>query len=307
MGQARTGMQLVGLLLACALATSRLGLVAHELVGHGGAATLVGGHVTEVQLFWFAGGWIRYTFPAPPSVAEALFISMGGILIEILVGVALATITRRARPLGTKLIRAIGAALVIHASWYLATGAWSGFGDGQLLYKVAGTARYPIAIAAGAITCTVGFFAARSIVGPLRATQRTTAAFILAALVAGGIHVALSIGEVRFRRDPTYSVIMQPERDRQIDRDLAKWEAYERTRGQLTEERRIAEQARLAEVHHTFPFAWLLGACAVVAILAGAWRSRIAEDLLTSRLVVRAIAIAGASVLLVIAIDVITR
>src|SRR5262249_8470985 len=49
--------RLTGLLAGVSLATSRLGLLVHELVGHGGVAIALGGHVTDVTLFWFAGGW----------------------------------------------------------------------------------------------------------------------------------------------------------------------------------------------------------------------------------------------------------
>src|SRR6185312_14519158 len=78
----------LGALLACvALATSRLGLLAHELVGHGGTAVAVGAHVTEVRLFWFAGGWIRYV--GVTSTAAALAIAMGGIAVETVCGTVL--------------------------------------------------------------------------------------------------------------------------------------------------------------------------------------------------------------------------
>src|SRR5215470_1087740 len=76
-------------LLACvALATGRLGLIAHELVGHGGTAVVLGGRILEVKLFWFAGGLIRYDMDNP-SLAAELAVSMGGIAIEIVVGTAL--------------------------------------------------------------------------------------------------------------------------------------------------------------------------------------------------------------------------
>src|SRR5450432_4754623 len=81
MTEARTSIRevirLTALLLAVALATSRLGLLAHELVGHGGTTLLVGGRVTDVQLFWFAGGWIRYQFAGTPTTHALLLIAMG--------------------------------------------------------------------------------------------------------------------------------------------------------------------------------------------------------------------------------------
>ncbi|MEO8841061.1 MAG: hypothetical protein ABI591_15380, partial [Kofleriaceae bacterium] len=277
MTQARTGirevLRLTGLLLAVALATSRFGLLGHELVGHGGTALVVGGRVTDVQLFWFAGGWIRYQFASPPGVAALLAIAMGGVAIEALCGVALWTLVRGAT-LGRRLVRAIGATFVVHATWYFATGAWHGYGDGQLLYRELGSARFPVAIAAGVITCVCGFLAARQIVGPLVATASRPWLVVVAAVLAGGLHAGLAVGEVRLRRDTTYADVMQPERERAVDRDLERWAAYESTHGgKVTDARRAAEHARLERVHHTFPFVWLLAVCAVLSILAGAWRS----------------------------------
>jgi len=301
-------MRLTGLLLAIALATSRFGLLGHELVGHGGTALLVGGRVTDVQLFWFAGGWIRYQFASPPGTPALLAIAMGGVAIEALCGTALWTLVR-GDTLGRRLLRAIGATFVIHATWYFATGAWHGYGDGQLLYRELGSARFPVAIFAGAITCVCGFFAAREIVGPLVATASRRWMFVIAALLAGGIHAGLAVGEVRLRQDATYADVMQPERERAVDRDLERWAMYEH-KGQVTEAQRAAEHARLEKVHHTFPFVWLLAVCAVLAILAGTWRSlaRTTERLpITNGLVRRATICALIAIATVIAIDLVTR
>src|SRR3954452_23500441 len=129
----------LGALLACvALATTRLGLLAHELVGHGGTAVAFGAHVTDVRLFWFAGGWIRYA--GVPSAGAALAIAMGGIAVETVCGTVL-WFAVHGDTLGRRIVRGCAAAIVLHAGWYLATGAFSGFGDGILLYHQLGDAR----------------------------------------------------------------------------------------------------------------------------------------------------------------------
>ena len=115
----RDGVRLAVLLACVALATSRLGLLAHELVGHGGTALAVGAHVVQVRLFWFAGGWIRYV--GVPSPAAALAIAMGGIAVELALGTAL-VLAVRGESLGRRILRGVGAALILHATWYLATG-----------------------------------------------------------------------------------------------------------------------------------------------------------------------------------------
>jgi len=321
-------MRLAGLLLAVALATSRLGLLVHELVGHGGTALAVGGQVTDVQLFWFAGGWIRYHFAAPPSTAALLAISMGGIAIEAIAGSLLWLLVRceargpragagpKGRPkndrLGRRLVRGVGAALVVHATWYFATGAWHGYGDGQLLHHVLGAARFPVAIAAGAITCACAFAGARAIVGPLAGTlaAHRLAGLVVAAVLAGGLHAGLAIAEIRIRGDVTYKEIMAPERERQVERDLARWAAYERAHGGVVDDAKRAEQQqKLEKEHRDFPFAWLLGGCVALALVLGARRSfsHIRAFTLDARLLRRATSCAAIAVVAVIAIDVITR
>jgi len=305
-------MRLTGLLLATALATSRLGLLAHELVGHGGTAIALGGRIREVQLFWFAGGWIDYDFVSPPSTAARLAISMGGIAIELVAGSALWFAIRGAS-LGRTLLRAVGAVLVAHAGWYLATGAWHGFGDGHLLRELLGEQRYPLALAAGALTCVAGFSAARRIVGPLAATQtrHRLIQLAIAAVLAGGVTVGLAAGELWLRRDTTYTQIMKPEKERLVERDLARWAEYERTHGgKITPEQQAVEHQRLERVHHELPFKWLLGACAILAILAGAWlalRVDVAHATIPRSTLVRAAATAAIGLAAVIAIDLVTR
>jgi hypothetical protein len=262
-------------------------------------------------LFWFAGGWIRYHFAAPPSTAALLAISMGGVAIEAVAGILLWALVR-GDGLGRRLIRGVGAALVVHATWYFATGAWHGYGDGQLLHHLLGAARYPVAIAAGAITCGCAFAGARAIVGPLAGTLTThrLAGLVIAAVLAGGIHAGLAIAEIRIRGDVTYKEIMAPERERLVDRDLAKWEAYERAHGgDLSEAKRAQQQHQLEQVHRDFPFAWLLGICVAIALLIGARRSfsSIRAFTIDRRLLARAATCAGIAVAAVIAIDLVTR
>ena len=118
---------------------------------------------------------------------------MGGIAVELACGLALA-LAVRGDAFGRRIARGIGAALVLHGSWYLATGAWSGFGDGQLLYRVLGDARYAVAIAAGAITCAAAFVGARGVFGALAGTltSHRVAGTCIAIAIAAGMHLGLA-------------------------------------------------------------------------------------------------------------------
>jgi len=301
-------LRLAGLLACVALATSRLGLIGHELVGHGGMALVLGGHIDQVQLFWFAGGWIRYHLTAP-SQGATLAIAMAGIGLEFVVGCVL-WFAARGESLGRRLTRGTGAALVLHAGWYLATGAFHGFGDGLVLYRMLGDWRAPVAIAAALVTCAAGFAGAREVLGALAGTLRGSAkariaGTIVAAVLAAGAHAALTAGELWLRRDPTYAAVMQPERERVIARELAQWQAQQAEQGTpVTAEQKRVEQTRLASTHKTFPFIWLLAIATGIAILAGAWCAKPAtETRIGSRLLAITASIAFASVGAVIVID----
>jgi hypothetical protein len=289
-------------LLACAaLATSRLGLIGHELVGHGGAALLCGARINDVQLFWFAGGWIRYRLPEP-SFGSALFITMAGIGLELVVGLGLAIFARGAT-LGRRIGRGVGMALVLHATWYLATGAFHGFGDGLLLYRWLGSARVPVAIAAGLMTCTATFLGAREVVGTLASTvSRRVVGTLVACVLAGGFHAALTIGELRVRRDPTYVETMKPERERVIAQELATWEKAQPT--PVTREAKRVEATKIARAHPTFPFVWILALCTALAGFFGIVKTkRPPPQAIPNGLLLRFVVLAVASVGLVIAIS----
>jgi hypothetical protein len=298
-------LRLAALLAAIALATSRIGLIGHELVGHGGVALACGARIVDVQLFWFAGGWIRYQM-SDPGLPAVLAIAMAGIGLELVAGIALWSFVRGAS-LGRRLVRGIGAALVVHASWYLATGAFHGFGDGLVLYRALGDARVPVAIGAGLVTCGVAYVAARNVLGTLASTLTTTRVFgvIIAAVLAGGLHAGLAAGELWLRRDPTYTATMQHQRDRDIAMELARWQRERAARGvSIDEGARRSEQTRLAAKHKTFPFVWLLAVATVASVVAGAVRARkVPAERITNRLLAITIAVAATAICAVIVLD----
>lgn len=296
----------LALLATCAgLAASRIGLVAHELVGHGGAALAMGGTVTEVQLFYFAGGWVRFE-----ATGGELVIALGGIAVEAVIGAALWIGLARRDALGARIARAIGAALVLHASWYLATGTWHGFGDGVRLHRALGDAAWMLAIPAGLVTIGAGFAAARWVMGALAATvpgtrARRIAGTVLALSIAGGLQLAAAVGEVTLRRDGTYAQVMRREPDRVAARELAAWtEAQARAGAAPSEAARAEMQRQLAARHAQFPFAIVLAVLTVLGVVAGAVRTRpVPPSPIASGLLARLAAVCVGSVTLVIAID----
>jgi hypothetical protein len=296
--------------LACVLAgvglvTTRLGLIAHEFVGHGAAALAVGGSVEKVRLFWFAGGWIDYDLPRTTTLASRVFVALGGIALELVVGLALWFVFAKRASLAGKITRATGAAIAIHAAWYLAVGTYHGFGDGAIVRYAAGDKRYVIALVGGAIVLALAFVAARSILGVLAASvpgrvRVQIAGVLIATAVAGGVQAGLAIGEVRMRRDDVYGGIMRPERERVVAQELARWQRE----AAIDEATRRAREAELAAKHRELPFAAILGVLTLLAIVGGAWRARPAEHApIPGAFAYKIGAFAVGSIALVIAID----
>jgi hypothetical protein len=298
----RSVSQLALFVLCIALATTRIGLLAHELAGHGGTAVALGARVDQVHLFWFAGGWIHYQLP-DATVGAQLAIAMGGIAIELVLG-GILWAAARGDALGRRLVRAIGAALAFHAGWYLATGAAHGYGDGIQLYHELGDWRWLVATAAGAITCAAAFFGARTILGPLAATipgsRRTRIAGTIAAFaVAGGVHGALAVGELAIRRDRMYLSVMTSERTRVVEREAARWETQH---PDATPDVRAENREQIEESHRTFPFAWVLGVASAVALVLGARKSQLTEGAKISRRMLARAAIAAAGAIAVVVV-----
>jgi hypothetical protein len=207
-------------------------------------------------------------------------------------------------------VRGIGATLWVHAGWYLATGAWHGYGDGTLLYRELGEARWPFAIVIGLLACAAAFAGSRWVTGAIAATLPGSRAArltgtLVAVVLAGAVNLGLDLGELRVRRDAIYRETMAPERDRLVARELAAWAAEQ---PQASDAEREAEADRLAAAHRTFPFALVLALGLGAAVIAGAVRSRARPHAeVAPRLLRRIVILAGASIGVVIAIGELTR
>ncbi len=301
-------LRLTGLLCAAGLAASRLGLLLHELLGHGGFAVAQGGEITDLRLFWFAGGWISYSAIDDPSAAGALATSMGGLIVELVVGGALwLGLANKPETLGIRVVRGIGAAIVAHACWYFATGTWHGYGDGLPAHRGLGDARYPIAIVAGLVTCGVAYACARLVLGVFTAVlpSRKVAGVAIAMTIAAVVLALPAVIEMQLRSDHRYGAIMKREGDRLADRELARWRReLARTRTAIDPALLEAETTRLRSQHREPPFMPVLGVLVLVSIAVGARRARDATGVVLTRrhLVIAAIVAAG-SLISVIAID----
>jgi hypothetical protein len=261
-----------------ALATSRLALVGHELVGHGLLAVALGADLVGYRLFLFGGGWVTYRWPTGgPSGASELAVALGGIAIELAVAAVALMAARRCRgPVARVAAVASGTILILHAGFYLAAGTWHGFGDGRVLNEALGSWRpllvVPVAVAVVAAGFLLGRQLAREVVswvggGALARAGQIAAAALLAAAVHGG----LMWGEHALTPDQTYARVMEHESVRLVARDLGRFEAQAtRMRGRAPSAAEIAAaRARFEAEHQVFPLAPVLAVLLGLACVAG--------------------------------------
>ncbi|MBP6631588.1 MAG: hypothetical protein KBG28_23985 [Kofleriaceae bacterium] len=270
-------LRLTGFAVAVALLTSRLGLLVHEVVGHGGVAWLGGARVDELALFWFAGGYIHYQV-GQDDVALALAIQLAGIGVEAVVaGLVVASVRGRVGALATA-ARVAGWACLVHASFYLAAGTWHGFGDGVGLFRQLGRGRVLVVAPAallmlGAVAAGVRALAPLADVVPGPRPARRWLVLAAALLVAGATHGALTAGELTVRADRRYAEVMRREPARIVDRELAAWLAAERARGAVDAAAVARRRHELARQQAVFPLAPVLVVLAALVALGTAWSS----------------------------------
>lgn len=265
------------------LLTSRVTLLVHEFGGHGATSMSVGSTITDHRLFVFAGGRIHFDRPEPYSAIERLYISMGGIALEIIVGALLLLVAAslRKRPLARVAVLGFAAINLVHGLFYLATAAFHGFGDGWGLHRMLGDAKWWLAIPVGLAAIVVTFFLARVVAASLRGWLRRYSPLVQVGLIAGGVaiagglHAGLTFGELKIAPDPGYAKLMEKESVRKVDRDLARYMAMQRARGAAPTKNQIAsKRAALKDEHQDFPLAIVLGVCVGLAACGGVWRSR---------------------------------
>ncbi|MEZ4399347.1 MAG: hypothetical protein R3B06_04975 [Kofleriaceae bacterium] len=304
--------------LAVSLVVTRLGLLAHELIGHGGAALAVGGHVVDLRLYAVGGGWIEYGGWAAWSSAAVGVVSLAGIAVELAVAAMLGASARRRRA-GPGATALAGAAwgLAVHAGVYLVVGLADGVGDGAWAYRRLGGLHVAAAVAIAVATAAAAAVAAgrlgRQLAAMTRATTRGRRAAVVAAALAlaGGAHAGLVVAELALRRDATYAAVMAPERTRAIERELAAWRARAAQAGPVTPAAEGAARRAIARAHPDRRLGPALVGLVVVAGLAGLGRALTSAGgpprPLPRGAALGAVAAAAAAISLVIVIDVVGR
>jgi hypothetical protein len=272
--------------LGVALITSRVGLVTHELLGHGGAAKACDADIREVHLYYTAGGWIGYDRAEPWTWPTAIFVQLAGLAVQVMIAAGAAVAAWLAARRGkTMLAVALGGAalgLFVHGGFYFAAGTYHGVGDGTLVHQKLGDARGWLTWPVAAVLVAVTYAGARRLAVsvrawlPARSAAAQLGALALALGTAAGAHAGMAATELALRPSPTYQAIMKPAREKAIDADVATWAAAEAQAGRAPDRSALrARRQRLdAERPKTFPFGPLLGVAIALAAAVGAVRGR---------------------------------
>ena len=93
-GELRQWARLCAVFFLTGLIASRLTLVLHELVGHGGMAALMGSRMVGYRLFLFGGGWVTYEWGPEKSAAASIAVSLTGIALELAVAAVALVLAR---------------------------------------------------------------------------------------------------------------------------------------------------------------------------------------------------------------------
>lgn len=270
-----------------ALVSTRLGLVIHEFAGHAATAAAVGCDVDGYHLFWFGGGYVRYSRAEPFSVAERLFVGLGGLAIELIIGVVCLWWARRLRSgsLAQLGVLGFGVGHLLHSLHYLAGGTFHGYGDPWVLHTQLGGARVYVAVTVAAVLCAVGFVLARYMAGLLRGLladygSRTQLVILVGAVVtAGAAHAVLTFGEQALVPNRTYKATFKSVSQRRVDQGVRRYRVMvRRKRGAAPSADEVAVvRRRLQRKHKTFPFMPVMTVAMGLAVLLGVALSRSRE------------------------------
>jgi hypothetical protein len=261
------------------LGASRVTLVGHELVGHGAVAAAQGCDIVAYRLFLFGGGWVSYDCDGSRSLTDALAVSLGGIVVEVvLAGLALWVASRLARGSVARVaLVSLATVDLLHAGFYLAAGTHHGFGDGHLLHEALGGWRpllvIPASMAVIAGGALLAWRLAREVGGWVQGRVAARIGTILAAaVVAGAVHGALTASERALRSDDVYARIMRHQSEREVSRDLDRFRRDARARGRApTAAELAAARAAFEALHRRFPLRAVLAVALGLACLFGLW------------------------------------
>lgn len=115
----------------------RIGLLAHEFIGHALPVIIFGGEVTRVGLYIFGGGWVEYRYD-DFEVWQLALVQSGGCMSQLGLGLLLLNSHRLWKVSHTIHLYFCVTAIIlwIHALYYWAESLHYGQGDGEIFHEL---------------------------------------------------------------------------------------------------------------------------------------------------------------------------
>ncbi len=254
------------LLTLVGLGVTRLSLLLHEFVGHGGVALACGGTIDNYHLFWFGGGWIDVSNEGETGLVSHLIL-LGGIISQLLLALALHVAGKQGKrvPLISSALIALN---VVHGLFYLANGTFYGYGDGRLLFRALGDVAHYFSYAVGMVAVACSWLAGKAI---KRDFARKNLPFaVLAMVVAGLCHGALMVGEQQLFQETTYETIKYSDVELNIERMAKTFEVEYREAHGSKPSKQVLDQVKTSEWDKQVPIPFdniLLGGIVLFFVL----------------------------------------
>jgi hypothetical protein len=268
------------------LLASRIGLLVHEFIGHGGMAYALGGKVPEWRLFLFGGGWIRYNRNPWYSTGQEIAIALAGCGSELIFAALVWLVSTRVEGVPRAMARIVAMLLCAHVCVYISTGTHYGYGDGTKLHELLSPLlRHVLVVGLSLVMAGLAYALAKqalllAALLELGSGLRRIALATAAVMVATIVHGSLYYGErAIIDPDQTYEAMMQREVERRAATYAALLAKQERNAGQTwTVQQEVKAKEAYVEKHEPWPLRPLLVLLGALASALACWRFRRTES-----------------------------
>jgi hypothetical protein len=177
-------------------------LLIHEFIGHGLPVALFDGQVLSVYISFFGKAWLHFEYSNNPSFIEILFISLGGVLIEVFLACTLLFGSKYFNSRIKFYSVAFASMLLIHSLSYITFAMHLGHADGDIVYRYTsdGT-RNLLALVLACITVIITYLCSYNFGAYIHALMNnhskimSLTKFLGAMFIAGALSIGLMVLE----------------------------------------------------------------------------------------------------------------
>lgn len=253
--------------------STRVGILAHEYLGHGMVAWLLGGEIIASRIFFFHGGWVLYE-GVPQHLNWIVLYSGSG--ASCLLALVLIWVSRSTRGWSHGILMVVGCGSFFQNAIYFFRGLHFGYGDGYILFRQLGETKDWLTLGTLPVLgylawrWTPQLFGVASCYVPSPSKKMLFWPLALMFPLASLSFAILGEAEIRLR-DPSFYSGMRPLEERVVDQTLEELDDERRNKGEapLSEEERTAVRDSVGDEHGELPYDFLAGLCLVIGCLWG--------------------------------------